>query len=241
MRNQWEAFDDDDEVEIPKTTSNPTRKIKKKIRRKEEKYEKNSSPELYNEILQLKKQLKELTTEPVKKTKKKKFKKKRIDKAQKAKEKKWKREKELEEKREREKRERDEYIIIDNYSERIQLEFQSKKDLIQKTFLSKLGKLFPYPTYVPRPILLYFSDIGPAHREKMYSIKVPEEYSLVGLRNIQKTIYTSLPKLPMDMIKIIWKFYYNPNYLKAGIMIEKFKKKIDKEKDIYNMRMKLYN
>ena len=30
MRNQWEAFDDDDEVEIPKTTSNPIRKIKKK-------------------------------------------------------------------------------------------------------------------------------------------------------------------------------------------------------------------
>ena len=39
-------------------------------------------------------QLKELTTEPVKKTKKKKFKKKRIDKAQKANEKKRKREKE---------------------------------------------------------------------------------------------------------------------------------------------------
>ena len=37
MRNQWEAFDDDEEVEIPKPTSNPTRKIKKKIRRKEEK------------------------------------------------------------------------------------------------------------------------------------------------------------------------------------------------------------
>ena len=31
MQNQWEAFDDDDEVEIPKTTSNPTRKIKKKL------------------------------------------------------------------------------------------------------------------------------------------------------------------------------------------------------------------
>ena len=101
MQNQWEAFDDDDEVEIPKTTSNPTRKIKKKIRRKEEKYEKNPSPELYNEILQLKKQLKDLTTEPVKKPKKKKFKKRRIDKAQKAKEKKWKREKEFEEKKER--------------------------------------------------------------------------------------------------------------------------------------------
>jgi len=101
MQNQWEAFDDDDEVEIPKTTSNPTRKIKKKIRKKEQRYEKNPTPELYNEILQLKKQLKDLTTEPVKKPKKKKFKKRRIDKAQKAKEKKWKREKEFEERKER--------------------------------------------------------------------------------------------------------------------------------------------
>tara|TARA_B100001250_G_scaffold120785_1_gene102529 strand:- start:797 stop:1510 length:714 start_codon:yes stop_codon:yes gene_type:complete len=237
MPNQWKAFADDNEVEIPKTTSNPTRKIKKKIRRKEEKYEKNSSPELYNEILQLKKQLKELTTEPVKKTKKKKFKKKRIDKAQKAKERKRKREKEFAEKSANSIQPNP--PTLGNNHMHIQLEFQEKKDLIQKTFLSKLGKLFPYPTYVPRPILLYFSEWWDC--EKMYSIKTPEEYSLVGLRNIQNTIYTSLPKLPMDMIKIIWKFYYNPNYLKAGIMIEKFKKKIDKEKDIYNMRMKLYS
>ena len=44
MPNQWKAFADDNEVEIPKTTSNPTRKIKKKIRRKEEKYEKTPTP-----------------------------------------------------------------------------------------------------------------------------------------------------------------------------------------------------
>jgi len=93
MRNQWQAFDDDEEVEIPRTTNNPVRKINKKIRKKEEKYKKNPSPELFNEILQLKNQLKELTTESVKKPKKKKFKKKRIDKAQKAKERKRKREK----------------------------------------------------------------------------------------------------------------------------------------------------
>ena len=73
MPNQWKTFADDNEVEIPKTTSNQTRKIKKKIRRKEEKYEKNPSPELCNEILQLKKQLKELTTEPVKKNEKEKI------------------------------------------------------------------------------------------------------------------------------------------------------------------------
>ena len=110
MRNQWEAFDDDDEVEIPKTTSNPIRKIKKKIRKKEERYKKNPSPELYNEIIQLQNQLNKLTTEPVKKPKKKKFKKKRIDKALKAKEKKWKREKEFEAKKERMEQERKVWI-----------------------------------------------------------------------------------------------------------------------------------
>ena len=36
MSNQWEAFEEDEEVEIPKTTSNPVRKIKKKLRRKKE-------------------------------------------------------------------------------------------------------------------------------------------------------------------------------------------------------------
>ena len=94
MENQWAAFDDDEEVEIPKTTSNPIRKIKKKIRKKVQSYKKTPSPELYNEIIQLKKQLKALTTEPVRKKKKKKFKKNRIDKARKANERKRKREKE---------------------------------------------------------------------------------------------------------------------------------------------------
>ena len=30
MNNRWEAFQEEDEVEIPTTTSNPLRKIKKK-------------------------------------------------------------------------------------------------------------------------------------------------------------------------------------------------------------------
>ena len=54
MNNRWEAFQEEEEVEIPKTTSNPLRKIKKKIRQKQEKYERNPSPELYNELLKLK-------------------------------------------------------------------------------------------------------------------------------------------------------------------------------------------
>ena len=72
MNNRWEAFQEEEEVEIPKTTSNPLRKIKKKIRQKQEKYDRNPSPELYNELLKLKEKLKIFIGEPVKKVKKKK-------------------------------------------------------------------------------------------------------------------------------------------------------------------------
>ena len=75
MSNRWEAFQEEDRVEIPQPTSNPLRKIKKKIRKKQEKYDKSPSPELYNELIKLKEQLKIFLGEPVKKQKKKKFKK----------------------------------------------------------------------------------------------------------------------------------------------------------------------
>ena len=97
MSNRWTAFQEEEEVEIPKTTSNPLRKIKKKIRQKQEKYDKNPSPELYNELLKLKEKLKIFIGEPVKKVKKKKFKKRRINKAEVAKEKKRKKEQERKE------------------------------------------------------------------------------------------------------------------------------------------------
>ena len=97
MSNRWQAFQEEEQVEIPKTTSNPLRKIKKKIRQKQEKYDKNPSPELYNELLKLKEKLKIFIGEPVKKMKKKKFKKRRINKAEVAKEKKRKKEQERKE------------------------------------------------------------------------------------------------------------------------------------------------
>jgi len=97
MSNRWTAFQEEEEVEIPRTTSNPLRKIKKKLRQKQEKYDKNPSPELYNELLKLKEKLKIFIGEPVKKVKKKKFKKRKINKAEVAKEKKRKKEKERKE------------------------------------------------------------------------------------------------------------------------------------------------
>mgnify|MGYP001487729283 CR=1 FL=1 len=97
MSNRWTAFQEEEQVEIPRTTSNPLRKIKKKIRQKQEKYDKNPSPELYNELLKLKEKLKIFIGDPVKKVKKKKFKKRKINKAEVAKEKKRKKEKERKE------------------------------------------------------------------------------------------------------------------------------------------------
>ena len=100
---------DDDEVKV---TSNPLRKLKKKIRRIEERLKKNPSPELENELSELKEKVliyekKEKSSKPKKKKfKKKKFKKKKIDKAKNAKEKKWAREKRFEEMKERERQER---------------------------------------------------------------------------------------------------------------------------------------
>ena len=97
MSNRWTAFQEEEEVEISQPTKNPLRKIKKKIRQKQEKYDKNPSPELYNELLKLKEKLKIFIGEPVKKVKKKKFKKRRINKAEVAKEKKRKKEQERKE------------------------------------------------------------------------------------------------------------------------------------------------
>ena len=36
-RNQWQSFNDEEEVEIPRTTINPIRKIKKKNKKKRRK------------------------------------------------------------------------------------------------------------------------------------------------------------------------------------------------------------
>jgi hypothetical protein len=94
MSNQWEAFQEDEQVEIPEPTNNPVRKIKKKIRKKQVQYDKNPSSKLYNELLKLKNQLKIFLGEPVKKHKKKKFKKKKVNKAEVAKEKKRRQEEE---------------------------------------------------------------------------------------------------------------------------------------------------
>lgn len=134
-------------------------------------------------------------------------------------------------------KERERNIIRHNNLKRIHREFRENKDLIREKFLCELQEIYE-KTYIPQPICFYFYnwDI-----EKIYNMKIPEEYSWVGLRKIKKITYKLFDKLPLDIFKIIWKFYYDPNYLRTGFKIETFKKNIDKEKYIYNMKMKLYS
>jgi hypothetical protein len=83
MSNRWEAFHEDNDEEIY-ITNNPIRKIKKKLRKKKERYKKNPSPEIYNEISKLENLLEKFTTssKPKPKKKKKKFKKIKVNKAE---------------------------------------------------------------------------------------------------------------------------------------------------------------
>ena len=96
MSNQWEVFKEDDNDMV--TTSNPLRKIKKKLRKKKVKYEKNPSSELFNEINELNNLINHLTkptiSKPKKKNKIKKFKKCKVNKAEVAAEKKRKKDRE---------------------------------------------------------------------------------------------------------------------------------------------------
>jgi len=121
---------------------------------------------------------------------------------------------------------------------RITYDFTTKKQQINDKYLLKLYKLCGNEINhsILREIRVYFRN---PDKEWLY-IKLMGKYGAVGLKNIQKTIYTLFHNLPTDIIKIIWKFYFETIYFKAGIMIENFKKKIDVEKDIYNTRKNLY-
>tara|TARA_Y100000389_G_scaffold90355_1_gene86913 strand:- start:942 stop:1568 length:627 start_codon:yes stop_codon:yes gene_type:complete len=85
MSFSWLNYETDDYDDDVKITNNPLRKLKKRIRRKEERYKKNPSPELENEILELQKKLsiyegKEKSSKP--KPEKKNFKKQNLKKKQ---------------------------------------------------------------------------------------------------------------------------------------------------------------
>ena len=68
--NSFSVFEEDDDIEFIYPTSNPLRKWKKKLRKKKQKHEKNPSPELNKEIMNIEKIIKNLLTPPKPKKKK---------------------------------------------------------------------------------------------------------------------------------------------------------------------------
>jgi len=80
LRNKFSVFEDED-IPIIITTAKPLRKLKKKLRKANQNYKNNPSPELSNIINKLQEDIRILETPPVKE-KKKKLKKKKIDKAE---------------------------------------------------------------------------------------------------------------------------------------------------------------
>lgn len=146
MSNRWEAFQDDNDEEIY-ITKNPIRKIKKKIRKKRERYKKKPSPELYNEISKLEILLEKFTTssspKPKKKKKKKKFKKIKVNKAEIAAEKRRKRDKEM----------------LDRYNSNYKEEkrrFEKEQEKANFERINKLKKLHTH-IYLPKDIRSWLS------------------------------------------------------------------------------------
>ena len=138
-----------------------------------------------------------------------------------------KRKREREEKQKEEKRINDTLLRLDN-------EFQSDMKMLKVAYIEQLYKECGHDRHLSRQIISYFSFPN----EKLYKNLI-KKYSVVYLKNIKKTMLL-FNNLPLDIIKIIWNFYYDPNYKNIGILIKKFKKSIEFEEDMYNMKIKLY-
>tara|TARA_A100001015_G_scaffold267796_1_gene318134 strand:- start:1170 stop:1907 length:738 start_codon:yes stop_codon:yes gene_type:complete len=239
-------LEDYEDVEIQVTTSNPERKYKKKLRKLKEKYKKKPSTELSIKISEVEKMLNELDKHKTVIKKKVRKKLKKVDKSLKY----------VNRKRSQFNNTRKvcntrKVINYDEYSEktkspftsyndicsnRIENDFMIRKQKIKDKFYRQFFKMNDYKTSIITTQIWWYLR----NPNKEGYTNLMKKYSGVGLKNIQKTIYKVLYKLPEDIIKIIWKYYFESKYYKTGILIEKFKKEIDNEKDIYNNRKKLY-
>jgi hypothetical protein len=228
-------LEDYEDVEIQVTTSNPERKYKKKLRKFKTQYEKNPSRELSVKISEVEKMLRDLNKPKTVVEKKVRTKVKKV----RTKVKKVRKENNSSD------------VLIKQWmvnrphkkfdeinSNRIKNDFELRKQKINDKYLPKLYKLCENDINhsILRETRGYFRN---PNKEWLYN-KLMSKYGTVGLKNIQKTIYKLFHNLPVDIIKIIWKFYFETNYFKVGIMIENFKKEIDNEKEIFNTRQNLY-
>ena len=237
----YSLLEDYADVEIQVKTNNPERKYKKKLRKLKAQYDKNPSPELSIKISDIEKILSDLNKPKTVVKKKIKMKVKKVDKSLKYVNKKIK----LEEKRrEREENRRErEDTHCSNWKvdklKNITNNLKKNQCIIKGVYLNKLAKTCGFNTHYIhniQAIHLYFENPN----EEVYNYLM-EKYSLTGLKNIHKTMCKTFNKLPMDIIKLIWKFYYSSVDFKIGVLINEFNEKMNGEKRIYNMIKKLYD
>ena len=188
--NSFSVFEEDDDIEFIYPTSNPLRKWKKKLRKKKQKYEKNPSPELNKEIMNIEKIIKNLLTPP-KPKKKKKFKKKKRNKADEFKKRKA--------KRERESRERYNKFMFEAEFKR-----RRKEDTenLQKKYLMLMRN--NKNNSIPKELKLFIRN--PNKKRYAYlSRKYHPDKATQKKQLLLKLLFT----LPEDLVDIIWSFYYN--------------------------------
>jgi hypothetical protein len=232
-----------DDVEIQVKTNNPQRKYKKKLRKFKAQYEKNPSHELSLKIIEVEKILNNLNKPRIIIKKKVKMKIKKVDKSLKyVNRNTMMSNKKIEKKIKKKQLEDDEETKISSWKENkmhsVLLNLKKNQYVIKGLYLKKMAKTCGFNKHYILDIQLIHSYIENPD-ELLYNYLM-KKYSLVGLKNIQKTMYTTFNTLPMDIIKLIWKFYYNPLYFKIGVLIDEFKEKMDNVNTIYKLKMNLY-
>lgn len=233
-----------DDVDIQVKTNNPERKYKKKLRKFKTQYEKNPSHELSLKIKQVEKILSDLNKPKTVVKKKVRMKIKKVDKSLKY----VNRNLMMADKKNKSKirkkqvKDDDEETKFSSWKEK-KLEhiyniLKTNQCIIKGLYLKKLAKICGYNKHYIHDIQIIHSYIKNPH--DLHYNYLMKKHSLTGLKNIQKTMYTTFNTLPMDIIKLIWKFYYNPIDFKIGVLIDEFKEKMNNEQSICNLRIKLY-
>ena len=221
----FNILDNYDDVEIQAKTSNPKRKLNKKLRKYKKMYIMNPTKELSNQIRETNEKLNKLSKKKVV-NKKPQFKVKKTDKSSKYVEKKRKANKKLINSNKQKHKLREITKIKNIYYE--------NKKIICLEYLEK-GVELKLDIFEWIPISNYFSDPS----ESIY-LKLNNTYSLNAFINIRKTIHNVFKTIPEDILKIIWKYYFDPEYYKVEKIINSHRNKCLIEKNIYESRLALY-
>ena len=222
----FNVLDNYDDVEIEVKTSNPKRKLNKKLRKYKKMYITNPTKELSNKIRETNEKLNKLSKKKVV-NKKPKFKVKKTDKSSKYVEKKRKANKMLIDSNKIKNNKLSEITKINDI-------YYENKKIIRLEYLEK-GSELKLDDFEWIPIYNYLSDPS----ESVY-LKLNNTYSLNAFINIRKTIHNVFKTIPEDILKIIWKYYFDLEYYKVEKIINSHRNKCLMEKIIYDSRLALY-